>query len=317
MKTLFFSISKRRAAAFSLAVLLIFTLIIPINSANAKEYIEDGVAYSYTYFGDLNSDHDINIFDCMMLQAYLAGTPTSVGTLDLKAAELNGDGSVDALDLALLKQMLLWKITRFPVIDTFISTQNESMLDADLNKTFKISLKESGSTGYQWTYTVSDIAAVNLKSVESFTSYAPDVVGAPAQKIWTFEALLPGKYTLTFENRRSWDTAAPPLQTVKVDIFVSTVDGCKINVKAHEPFKISLVEGGFAGYIWSYTPSEEKVFLLMSEESVYKAKPNVYDAFSQTTWTFNALKPGKYTLLFTRRPIEATVLCEINVEEEQ
>ncbi len=310
------SANKPRTAAILLTVLLIFTFIAPINSANATDYIENGVLYSSTYFGDVNSDRDINSIDMALLKAYISGNQEASGSVDVKAADLNGDKSIDALDLALLKQMLVGRLMRFPVMDTFISTRDESMLDADLNNTFKISLNENTTTGYQWTYTVSDITAVNLKSVENFTSYAPGVAGASSQKIWTFEALQPGSYTLTYEYRRPWETDVPPLQTVKVYVFVSTVDGCVINVKAHEPFKISLVEGGLAGYEWSYTPSEEKVLLLMSTESIYKAKRNVFDAFSQTTWTFNPIKPGKYTLLFKRRPIETTVLCEINVAEQ-
>lgn len=316
--------SAKRGAAILLSVSLLSFLVIPIGVVNAEtstneNTINADVLKSYTMYGDLNGDLDVDSIDfakmkMLLLEPLETSTINSADTINTKAAELNGDGNIDSIDIALMKQFLLRQITKFPVMNTYVSTETGSFIDVNINESFKVSLEENGSTGYSWSYTLSEENAIKLISEECFTSYAPGISGAPSQKVWTFEALKPGKYTLLYEYRRSWELDIAPIETVQVDIYVSTTTGSIINVNKNEPFKISLLEGGFVGYNWYYTVSEENALALVSKESFYQEEPYVFDAYSQTVWTFEALKPGKYTLLFKRRPIETTVQCEINVQ---
>ncbi|EMS73472.1 cellulase family glycosylhydrolase [Ruminiclostridium cellobioparum] len=56
--------------------------------------------------GDVNSDGNVNALDLAVLKMYLLGGSTSI---DRSAADMNSDGSIDAIDMILLKQLLLGK----------------------------------------------------------------------------------------------------------------------------------------------------------------------------------------------------------------
>ncbi len=308
--------TSKKSAAVLLSISILSYLVIPIGTVNAEtssseNTTSDSVLYSSIIYGDLNNDRAVDSVDLAQMKMLLLGT-TGTDTINTKAADLNGDKNVDALDLALMKQFLLNEITTFPVVNTYVSTKTGSVIDVDISGSFKVSLEENGSTGYLWSYTVSEENAINLISEESF-SFSPGAVGAPVQKVWTFEALKPGKYTLLFAYSQPWDKDTAPIETVQCEIYVSTTTGSVINVSKDETFKVSLKEGGFAGYTWSYTSSEENAIALVSEDSFYQ-HPGWFDAFSQTVWTFKALKPGNYTLLFKRNPVETTVQVDINVQ---
>ncbi len=61
--------------------------------------------------GDLNSDGNFDAIDFGLLKAYLLlNTP-----IDLKKADVDGNGQVNALDFSYMKQKLLGKIDKFPV----------------------------------------------------------------------------------------------------------------------------------------------------------------------------------------------------------
>ena len=309
----------RRGAAVLLSVSMLSYLAIPIGAVNAEtpaggNNAGDGAAYGSTVnkstiYGDLNGDFNVNSLDLESMKILLLGFKDNINTA---AADLNGDGNINALDLVLMKQFILGKIAGFPAADTFKNTTDGTVIDVNLDGSFKITLEENGSTGYLWDYTVSEENALNLVSEESF-SFSPGMAGAPIEKEWTFKALKAGKYTLLYTYRRPWETGKEPLKTVKCDIYVSTTNGTVINVNKDENFKVSLKKGGFAGFTWSYSESEKNAFLLISENSYYQ-HPGVCDGFAQKVWTFKALKPGKYTLTFTREPGETTVQCEINVQ---
>jgi hypothetical protein len=65
--------------------------------------------------GDLNGDGSVNALDYALLKQHLLGTKTLSEDL-LKLADLNQDKMVDVLDLSVLKQYLLGKITKLPVV---------------------------------------------------------------------------------------------------------------------------------------------------------------------------------------------------------
>ncbi|PYG88586.1 uncharacterized protein DUF4353 [Ruminiclostridium sufflavum DSM 19573] len=70
------------------------------------------LANAAVIYGDLNSDGGVDALDIAVMKSSLLGV-TVIN--DTKAADLNGDGSVDAIDFALLKSYLLGNITKFPV----------------------------------------------------------------------------------------------------------------------------------------------------------------------------------------------------------
>jgi len=70
---------------------------------------------TYTvYYGDLNGDQLVTASDKSLLSNYLIGN----GTLTFRqyvAADVNGDGSVNSVDLALITQHINGQIQHFPV----------------------------------------------------------------------------------------------------------------------------------------------------------------------------------------------------------
>jgi rhamnogalacturonan endolyase len=66
-------------------------------------------------YGDVNGDNTVNALDLAAMKAYILGKtsefPVESG---LKAADVNGDSKIDALDFAVMKQYLLGKISVFP-----------------------------------------------------------------------------------------------------------------------------------------------------------------------------------------------------------
>ncbi|EPR13277.1 protease inhibitor I42 family protein [Ruminiclostridium papyrosolvens] len=304
--------SKRVMKCISvfMSVVIFSFLIAPVKVSAETSITDDGVVRSYTLFGDLNSDNNVDSLDYAKMKMILLGT-TSQHTVNIKAADLNGDGDVNSLDLAIMGKFMTGEIRTFPVETKYPSTGDNSTMYPFLNDNFQIALEENGSTGYQWDYVISDVAAATLVSEDSYC-FTPNAVGTPVQKVWTFKALMPGKYTIEFTYTQPWETDAEPLKTVKCDLYVSTVNGTVINVNQGDTFKIAMIGGGIAGYSWKYTIPEEMPFTLLSKE-ILDEHPNSADSMYLIVWTFTAVKPGSHNLVFIGTPFSQKVECQINV----
>jgi hypothetical protein len=65
--------------------------------------------------GDLNGDGSVNALDLAMLKKYLLGNISDFPVEDdLGAADVNGDQNIDALDYAVVKSYILQIISEFP-----------------------------------------------------------------------------------------------------------------------------------------------------------------------------------------------------------
>ncbi len=299
----------RYISAF-MAVVMFLSVITITEVCAETPSIGDGVTRSYTLFGDINSDNSVDSLDYARIKMILLGT-TDSSTVNMKAADLNGDGDVNSLDLAIMGKFITGEIITFPVKSKYPSTGNNSVDYPFLNNTFQITLEENGSTGYQWDYVISDAAAAMLISEDSYC-FTPNLDGSPVQKVLTFKALKPGKYTIQFAYRQPGKTDAEPLKTVKCDIYVSTVNGTVINVNQGDTFKIAMIGGGIAGYSWKYTLPEEMPFTLLSKE-ILDEHPNSADSMYLIVWTFTAVKPGSHKLVFNGTPFSQKVECQINI----
>ncbi|AEY66330.1 protease inhibitor I42 family protein [Clostridium sp. BNL1100] len=280
-----------------MSVFIFSILIAPVKVNAEASSTDDGVVRSYTLFGDLNSDNKVDSLDYAKMKMVLLGTNAS-DTVNMKAADLNGDEALNSLDLVLLKKLITGEIRTFPVESKYPSTYDNSstyLFLADSADTFQISLKENGSTGYQWDYVISDADAANLISVDSYC-FTPNLVGTPIQKVWTFKAVKSGKHTIQFTYRKPWETDVEPLETVKYDIYVSNVGGT-INIKQGDSFNIALISGGIFGGTWKYSNTDETAICLLNKE-IIEENPGIPDALNLTQWTFTAVRPGSYKLIF-------------------
>ena len=65
--------------------------------------------------GDVNDDGSVDAIDMALLKKYLLNESDSLPHQDYrKVADVNGDGNIDSIDFALIKSYLLGKITNFP-----------------------------------------------------------------------------------------------------------------------------------------------------------------------------------------------------------
>lgn len=85
--------------------------------------------------------------------------------------------------------------------------------------TYEVTLEGNGTTGYTWSYTMSEEGIVKETSNTSISEGTEGMVGAPSNYIWDFEALKAGTVTLTYDYARSWEG-----QSIKTVTYTLTVD---------------------------------------------------------------------------------------------
>ncbi len=66
-------------------------------------------------YGDLDGSGSVDAIDYSLLKQYLLGSITKFPSENgLTAADVNGSGTIDALDFAVMKQYLIGLISKFP-----------------------------------------------------------------------------------------------------------------------------------------------------------------------------------------------------------
>ncbi|QNU65924.1 dockerin-like protein [Ruminiclostridium herbifermentans] len=103
------SLGLRRSISYLLC-LSILACVFSITSAIA---VPGGTQAAAVVYGDLNGDGAVDALDNALMKQYLLGTTTF--TSEQKAAgDVDASGSIDALDFAIMKQFLLKIIDKFP-----------------------------------------------------------------------------------------------------------------------------------------------------------------------------------------------------------
>lgn len=69
------------------------------------------------------------------------------------------------------------------------------------SESLKISLYSNSSTGYSWSYTVSDEDIISISRSYDNSGCPEDVEGCGGQDVYTIKGLKPGKVTLTMEYK--------------------------------------------------------------------------------------------------------------------
>jgi Predicted secreted protein len=99
-----------------------------------------------------------------------------------------------------------------------------------------------------------------------------NIVGAPTQKVWTFQANKSGIYHINFTYARSWEKDAPA-KTVEYTVKVTRKNGSKAKtvdlsadktntVCKNQKFTVTLEENASTGYSWSYDTDAQGIKLV-------------------------------------------------------
>lgn len=123
---------------------------------------------------------------------------------------------------------------------------------------FSVVLEENASTGYSWSYTA------NKKVIKLKSKKTSNLIGAPVEKIWTFQANKSGNYKIKFTYSRPWEKDTAPAKTAEYSVNVSDktstatdstalIENKENSVDIGQKFFISLEENASTGYSWSYT----------------------------------------------------------------
>lgn len=92
------------------------------------------------------------------------------------------------------------------VIQTLIPGESNTV---KAGSKFIIALKENATTGYSWTYKISDKKGIALYSEQGLDPVKDTgLVGSGIDKVWEFDALKAGKYTITYQYKRPFETKA-------------------------------------------------------------------------------------------------------------
>jgi predicted secreted protein len=84
---------------------------------------------------------------------------------------------------------------------------------------FKIPLTGAAGTGFRWEVELPDAAARHATLMATEREATSTVPGGPTVQTFHFLALAPGRTTLTFRLRRSWDAPdSGTVQTIEVQI---------------------------------------------------------------------------------------------------
>jgi|GEM_PF-2928201 len=105
--------------------------------------------------------------------------------------------------------------------------------------TYEVTLEGNGTTGYEWTYAMSEEGIVKETSNASVSEGKEGMVGAPSTYIWDFEALKPGTVTLTYDYARSWEGRS--IRTVTYTLTVD--DSLQITGKSETAEHVESTEG--------------------------------------------------------------------------
>lgn len=140
---------------------------------------------------------------------------------DYAGKDENGDGIGDepvVLDqdnidhYPLMQPVSDYKISANTVVD-----QDMEPIQARVNEEFVITLPANPTTGYGWNVDY-DYDLLNLSRSE-YVASPTRALGASGTSVYTFEPLLPGKTTIYFVYKRSWENIVADTKSFAVEIF--------------------------------------------------------------------------------------------------
>lgn len=119
-----------------------------------------------------------------------------------------------------MKRFFLWSLLLFSCLTLAIMP---SAFAAERGETVAIELPANPSTGYSWTYELSEKDILK----EDSSGYIPapgkdDGIGRGGKQVWIFRAINPGSVAITFTYQRPWEAGATSSDSVTYFYAVDT-----------------------------------------------------------------------------------------------
>jgi len=147
------------------------------------------------------------------------------------------------------------------------ASKDKKTVDVPAGQSFTITLPSNASTGYRWSVTGVDRSLGEPKQTD-----APGDVtrpGSSGTQSFTWATTSPiddltGKHTITLGYNRPWSETSPPEKTFEVTVNIvkpaataiaigEASNKKTVDVKAGQPFTVTLPSNASTGYSWSVT----------------------------------------------------------------
>jgi predicted secreted protein/nitrous oxidase accessory protein NosD len=139
---------------------------------------------------------------------------------DYRGSDENGDGIGDQ-PMVLSDKNIDYYPLMLPVDSYVIPDEKETkaeLIRAKVNEPFTISLPANPTTGYEWTVDY-DYVLLKKESAQFESEIAEPVrVGAGGSSVFVFTPLMPGKTTIYFVYKRSWENIVADTRAFYVEI---------------------------------------------------------------------------------------------------
>lgn len=88
-------------------------------------------------------------------------------------------------------------------------------------KTLKLELEANATTGYSWSYSLSQENIVKFVKDEYVSSKNDSkLTGVGGKQVYEIKGLKEGEVTITFKYSRSWETDIEPIETKTITLIV-------------------------------------------------------------------------------------------------
>lgn len=174
-----------------------------------------------------------------------------------------------------------------------VTEEARQTFNVETGQHFDFSLEANPTTGYTWrTVRSPDGGIVQLVS-DSFLAPSSDLVGAPGEEVWQFQAVGAGSTTMVLEYSQPWDAETPPAKRYTLTFNVVQADN-EVNqsfkLEAGKTFGLILDTNPSAGYSWSLSQQPDAGILkLVSNEVSGGGAPG---APRQQAWQFQGVSAG-------------------------
>ncbi|MDD3212908.1 MAG: protease inhibitor I42 family protein [Eubacteriales bacterium] len=192
-----------------------------------------------------------------------------------------------------------------------------------------ITLQENPTTGYTWSYVISDEAIIAVTDDGYIADANPEgLVGAGGTHRFTITGIAEGQATVTLTLAQPWD-GGEQAATISYNYVVDdqkqvSIVGIEGVPEAYMPDKavVTLEENPTTGYEWTYTISDESVLTFARDvfQSSADTDGMLAGAGGVHTWVFTGVAQGDAMVAFAyersweKTPI-ATVTYTYHVDE--